>query len=100
MAVAGTYGTTIQTPMGPQKSKLVLKTDGDVLTGTSEGQMGVDEIQDGKVSGNEFECSVETKTPMGPIKVVLKGKVDGDELTGEATTPFGPAPITGKREGA
>ena len=42
---------------------------------------------------------VETKSPMGPLKVTMKGKVEGDTLAGEANTPFGPAPIKGKRVG-
>ncbi len=97
MAIDGTYEITIKTPMGNQAGKLVIQTDGDILTGTSEGMMGVDEIQNGKVNGNEFEGMVETKSPMGPLKVTMKCKVEGDTLTGEATTPFGPAPISGKR---
>ncbi len=99
MAIDGTYEITIKTPMGDQAGKLVLQTDGDILTGTSEGPMGLDPLQNGKVNGNEFECMVETKSPMGPVKVTMKGRVEGNRLTGEATTPLGPAPISGKREG-
>jgi hypothetical protein len=97
MAVDGTYNTTIQTPMGPQSGKLTLKTKDNVLTGTSEGMMGVDPIQNGTVNGDEFEFMVETKTPMGPIKVTIKGKVEGDKISGQAVTPFGPAPLAGTR---
>ncbi len=99
MALDGTYEIAIKTPMGAQAGKLVLKTDGNTLTGTSEGMMGVDEIQEGKVNGDAFECMVETQSPMGPLKVTMKCKVEGDTLTGEATTPFGPAPIDGIRVG-
>ena len=99
MAVDGTYAITIKTMMGPQAGKLVLKTEGNVLTGTSEGPMGSSPLQEGKVNGNEFECMVETETPIGPAKITMKGKVEGNKLTGEAQTPIGVAPITGKREG-
>ena len=99
MAIDGAYEITLQTPIGPQKGKLILKTDGGTLSGTSEGPLGVDPFHDGTVNGDEFEFMVETKSPMGPIKVTMKGKVEGNRLTGEANTPLGPAPVTGKREG-
>ena len=63
MAIDGTYEITIQTPMGAQKGRLVLKAFRGILTGTSEGASGVDPIQNGKVHGDEFEGMVETKTP-------------------------------------
>ncbi len=97
MAVDGTYETTVQTPMGAQAGKLELKTEGNTLTGTMEGMMGADPIQDGTVNGDEIEFMVEANSPMGPLKITVKAKVEGDEITGEATTPFGPAPLTGKR---
>jgi len=97
VTVDGAYEITIETPMGTQSGTLVLKTDGATLTGTSEGLTGVDPIRNGKVKGNAFEATVETKSPMGPLKVAMKCKVEGDTLTGQATTPFGPAPIKGKR---
>jgi hypothetical protein len=69
MAIDGTYEISIQTPMGVQKGRLVLKTFRGTLTGTSEGATGIDPIQNGKVRGDEFEGMVETKSPMGSRKV-------------------------------
>jgi hypothetical protein len=97
MAVDGTYDFTLQTPMGPQKGKMVLETNGNTITGSFQGMMGVDPIQTGTANGDEFECLVEARSPMGPIKVTVKAKVEGDTLSGTATTPFGPAPLTGTR---
>jgi hypothetical protein len=97
MAVDGTYETTVRTPMGSQAGKLELKTEGSVLTGSMQGMMGTDPIQNGTVNGDEIEFILETKSPMGPLKLTVKGKVDGDEISGQVTTPFGPAPLTGKR---
>jgi hypothetical protein len=97
MAIDGTYEVTTQTPMGPQKGKLVFKTEGDTLTGSSEGQGNVVAIQNGKVNGDQFEFMVEAKSPMGLLKITMSGKIEGDTLTGEAKTPFGPAKITGNR---
>ena len=97
MAIDGAYEVTIESPMGEQKAKMELKTEGNNLTGTLEGMLGVDPIKSGTVNGDEFEFMIEATTPMGPMKITMKGKVEGDDLTGEATTPVGPAPVTGKR---
>jgi hypothetical protein len=97
MALDGTYNVTAQTPMGPQASKLILKTAGNSLSGSSEGPMGVSEFTGGTANGDEFEFAVEAKTPMGPIKITMKGKVEGDKISGQAVTPFGPSPFSGTR---
>jgi hypothetical protein len=99
MAVDGTYEISIQTPMGNQTGTLTLKTNGTDLTGTSEVMGAESPLQNGKVDGDAFDFMVEASTPMGAIELTIKGKVDGDELTGEATSPFGPAPMSGKRTG-
>jgi hypothetical protein len=97
MAVDGTYEISIQTPMGTQPGKMVLKVEGDAVVGTMQNQMGTEPIQNGKANGDEFRFLVEAKTPMGPIKMTVKGKVEEDEVLGQAVTPFGPAPIKGKK---
>jgi len=97
MAVDGTYDISIQTPMGAQAGKMVLKAEGDALTGTMQNMMGTDPIQNGKVNGDEFEFMVEAKSPMGPLKITVKGKIEGDTVSAQAMTPFGPAPMSGKR---
>ena len=99
MAIDGTYNITIHTPMGDQEAKLTLKTDGNILTGTSESAMaGISEIEDGKVNGNELTWTENVKTPMGPLTLNMTVTVDGDRISGEANTPFGPAPFEGSRE--
>lgn len=90
MAVDGTWTTNAKTPLGPMQGKLVLKTDGDSLSGTCTSKWSTDDLTDGKVTGDEFEFTINTKTPMGVMKVVYKGKVDGDKMSGLTTTkPMG-----------
>ena len=93
MAVDGTYDITVTSPMGPETSRLTLKTDGNTLTGT----MGTDAIMDGKVNGNVAEWSKMQSTPMGELKLDFKVTIDGDKITGEVQTPFGPSPAEGVR---
>ena len=99
MAIDGIYNITFHTPMGDQKVKLNLKTDGDTLTGTSESDMtGLSKITEGKVNGNELTWTENVNTPMGPLTMNLKVTVDGDSITGGTNTPFGAAHLEGSRE--
>jgi len=97
MAIDGTYNLTVNTPMGAQQSQVILKTEGNTLTGTQSGSSGVETIKDGKVSGNEAEWSIMTSTPFGPIKLEFKLTFSGNKVTGQAVTPFGPSPVEGTK---
>lgn len=98
MAVDGTYNITVHTPMGDQKSKLNLKTEGNSLSGSLEDAMsGVTEFMGGTVNGNEVSWTITPKTPMGPLKLDCKATIDGGKISGQAVSMFGPAPFEGNR---
>jgi hypothetical protein len=97
MAIDGTYDIMVKTLKGKQGGRLVFKTDGETLTGTSDSGGEVVELLDGKVEGNEFQFKVKQKTPIGRLSINFKGTVDGDKISGKAKTPFGPAPFDGTR---
>lgn len=95
MAIDGTYGVTVNTPMGKQKGDFVLFQDGNMLTGTVTIMKNVIEIQDGKVDGDNFEGAFEAKTPMGRMKMSMKGNVDGDIISGTISMKLGEMPFEG-----
>ncbi len=98
MAVDGTYNVEIDTPMGKQESKLILKTDGDALSGSMESPMGTMEFSGGKVSGDNVTFEMEISSPMGQMKLECNLKVSGDEISGEVKAgDFGTSPLKGKR---
>ncbi|HJX03261.1 MAG TPA: hypothetical protein VJ488_01740 [Dehalococcoidia bacterium] len=99
MAIDGTWDTSVSTPMGAQKGTLVLKTDGNALSGSSTTSFGTSNFTGGKVDGNNIEFTVESSTPFGPAKFEFKCKVDGDNMTGETTMqPMGmKSSLTGTR---
>jgi hypothetical protein len=98
MAVDGTYEITIHTPIGDQKSKLTLKTDGSTLSGSGEDAMsGTTTFEGGTVSGNEAKWSMTPQSPMGPMKLDFTATIDGDKISGQAVSMFGPAPFDGQR---
>lgn len=97
MSFDGIYSITVHTPMGDQQGKLTIKTEGNTFSGNLETDMGASDLSDCVISGNELQWRAESKTPMGPIDVSFKAVIDGDAITGEAVTPFGSAPMEGKK---
>lgn len=101
MAIDGNWEISIKTTALPinLKGTLVLKAEGDTLSGTSTTNFGTSEFTDGKVDGNNIEFSVDSATPFGPATLEIKATIDGDTLSGEAVMqPNGmKATITGAR---
>ena len=58
-----------------------LKSDGDKVTGTMQGNDGKDRaVKEGKLEGNDISFSVDSEYQGSPITLVFKGKVSGDEM--------------------
>ncbi len=84
MAIDGTYKTEITTPRGAAQGTLVLKTDGNSLSGTYSGVPGeVSSFEGGIVDGDRVSWSVEANTPRGAMMLGFKGTVSGDGISGE-----------------
>ena len=97
MSVAGTYDCVLKSPMGDQKSTMVVNVDGDTWSGTNSGAQGAITITDGKVDGNTLTWSMSITTPM-PMTLEGTASVDGDALTGSVKAgAFGSFPLTGVR---
>ncbi len=97
MSVAGTYECVLKSPMGDQKSTMVVNPDGDSWTGTNSGAQGSLDITDGKVDGNTISWSMKITVPM-PMTLEGTATVDGDDLNGSVKAgAFGTFPLTGKR---
>lgn len=97
MPVDGTWNIAIETPMGTRNSTLVLKADGDKLTGTQSEGPDSTQIADGTVSGNQLSWKVSITNPM-PMDLDFTAEVEGDKISGKAATAmFGSFPFTGSR---
>ena len=85
-----------------RKSTLVLKADGEKLTGTLTQPMGGRgggggggaapaptpvEISDGKIKGDEISFSVKREFNGNAFVTKYTGKVDGDKITGKVERP-------------
>jgi hypothetical protein len=96
MSADGNWKITINTPMGAQTVTATIKTSGDTFTGTTQGQMGSQDVS-GKVSGDTLTWSTDITSPM-PMKLEFEAKVDGDKMTGNVKLGmFGNAPLSGER---
>lgn len=97
MAVDGTWNITVNSPMGPQKSKVTLAVNGDTLTGMGAGPEGERAIADGKVNGDAVSWKVDITSPF-PTTLEFEGKVDGDKIAGQVKAgSFGAFPFSGER---
>lgn len=98
-AVDGTWETVVKSPLGDQKSTIVVKSDGNSWTGTSTGQMGTTEITDGTLEGNTLKWTMAMTVPM-PMTLTCSATVDGDTITGSiGAGAFGSFPMSGSRVG-
>ena len=97
MAIDGTWDTNANTPLGPMKGKLVFVTNGNSLSGSSTSKFGTDSFSGGKVDGDNFEFTVNSKVPMGRMNIVYKGSVEGDNISGLTTTMGIKTPFKGTR---
>lgn len=94
----GEWDCVVKSPLGEQKSTLVVHTDGDRFTGTNGGAMGSLDVLDGRVEGNTLTWKMEMKVPM-QITLDCTATIEGDTLIGGVTAgAFGTSPMTGVRK--
>lgn len=97
MSVAGTWNTTVKSPMGDQTGTLTVNVDGDSFTGQMAGGMGTMDVVDGKVDGNTITWKMNMVVPM-PMTLDCEATVDGDSITGSVNAgAFGAMPLSGTR---
>ena len=80
--ITGTWVAERQSPQGVVQTTFNFKVNGDTLTGTVDRseRMGVAEITEGKIEGDEMSFSVVQQFGDNEIKVLHKGKIEGDEI--------------------
>lgn len=87
--VDGVWDVSVQTPIGKQKVKLTLKSDGNVLSGALDGAEGRNEITEGTIDGSTVFFRASIKRPV-KVKISYKAKIDGENMIGTAKTPLLP----------
>lgn len=94
MSIAGTWNTTMNTPMGAQQATLTLNEDG---TGKMSGAQGDMDVMDGNVDGNAAQWKAEITAPMA-MTLEFDATADGDAISGSVKLgAFGNATFEGTR---
>ena len=79
--VAGEWDATFSTPGGPQALKLILKVDGEKLSGTAKRARG-DVAITGTIKGEDIAFSYTIEYNGNAVTVGFTGKVKGDSMGG------------------
>lgn len=86
----GEWTWTMETPGGPASAALILKQDGNRITGRfARDEDRWLEIEDGKVNGNAFTWTVKRDRPEGGVMLYkMSGKLAGDKIIATGKTNF------------
>ena len=98
--VTGKWSYEVQGRNGAQTATMMLKQDGDKLTGTMSGGRGGDvEISEGMIHGDTVMFSVTREIQGNSVTMIYNGAVSGNEmkLTIEGGRG-GPQTVTAKKE--
>ncbi len=97
MSFAGTWNTTMNTPMGAQNGTLTLEEDGGSLSGKMSGPQGEIEIKDGAIDGDSASWKADITSPM-PMTLEFSATSAGDTMSGSVKLgAFGNATFEGTR---
>jgi len=96
--VSGNWKLTFETPNGPGGPSVVLKQEGEKLTGTYKGRFGESPLE-GTVKGKDIKFTVKVNAQGQEVLVEYAGAVEGDTMKGKVKFgDMGEADFTGKKE--
>jgi hypothetical protein len=92
----GKWKGTMTTPNGDLELSMLLKVEGEKVTGTVANSYGEEQITEGVVKGDDISFVV--MAGGGQFRIVYKGKVTGDDIKFSVTLgDFGTSDMTAKR---
>ncbi len=89
--ISGKWKTSLEGPQGSMELSFTYKVDGGKLTGTVSSPMGSQEINNGKVTENEFSYEIDM---MGNV-MKFNGKLDKDIIKLAMKMPEGAPEMPG-----
>jgi hypothetical protein len=96
--ISGNWKLTLETPNGAANPSVVLKQDGEKLTGTYKGRFGESPLE-GAVNGKEIKFTVKVNAQGQEILLEYAGTVEGDTMKGKVKFgDMGEADFSGKKE--
>lgn len=92
--MTGTWELDVRTPSGSGMPLMVLKQDGNKLSGSYSGQLGETDVT-GAIKGNKWHVEFNS----AGIDIKYSGKVTGDKVKGSVDLgPYGMGTFTGERK--
>ena len=82
--VVGTWDITIDSPQGQNKALLVIKKEGDKLTGTMKSARGERPLTSVTLNANDITFVMNANVQGQDMVFTYKGKVDKDSMKGDA----------------
>ena len=96
--VSGNWKLTIETPNGTGSPSLVLKQDGEKLTGTYKGRFGEAPLE-GTIKDKDIKFTVKVSAQGQEFQIEYAGTVEGDTMKGKVKFgDFGEGTFSGKKE--
>ena len=80
---AGTWDANVTSPQGPFKFQLILKQEGEKISGVVKGERGETPIE-GTLSGKEIKLKYTIKFQDNDMVITLTGAMDGAAIKGSA----------------
>jgi hypothetical protein len=80
-SVAGEWDAEFNTPGGPQPLKLIIKVDGEKISGTAKRSRG-DVAISGTIKGEDITFGYTIDYNGNPVTLTFTGKVKGDSMSG------------------
>jgi hypothetical protein len=96
-AIVGSWSLTIETPVGTQESTLIVTGTAELLEGKITSPQGEVALRDIAFDGGKVTFGMTIDAQGQQMELTFDGTLVGDDLTGAFQSPFGPAPVTGKR---
>ncbi|MGL4773232.1 MAG: hypothetical protein ACRC2K_06665 [Clostridium sp.] len=93
----GLYLITLNTPFGVEKGELLLKINGEQLSGEIKAKNNITEITNGSIKGNNFSFSGKVKAGFMSVAFNAKGEILGEEISGVASTKYGDFEVKGEK---
>lgn len=93
----GIYEVSMNTPMGPMSGKVTLKSNGNSLNGVLEIMGMKNNLEGGKVKGNQCYFSGNIKNSALNIQYEIMGELKGNILNIFAKTNMGEFKLQGKK---
>src|SRR3954469_25864615 len=83
-SVTGSWDITIESPQGKRNSVLIIKQEGDKLTGMMKSPRGERPLDSVTVKGNEITFVMTAPVQGQDLVMTYKGKVDKGAMSGDA----------------